>query len=244
MKNIKLLIQYVGIHYHGWQRQSHVPTLQGTIEECIAKISRERITLIGAGRTDAGVHALGQVANFKTRARLTLESWTNALNALLPRDIVILGAQEVKESFHARRGAKSKIYQYRILNQRIPSAFLDPVTWHFKLPLKIRRMQIAGQSLLGSHDFTSFCGKSAGARTTRSHLMSLTVQRRHHLVLITLKGRNFLQYMARNIVGTLVQIGIGKIPPHQMPDILQAKERRLAGPTAPPQGLFLVQVDY
>ncbi|MGH7274606.1 MAG: tRNA pseudouridine(38-40) synthase TruA [Nitrospiria bacterium] len=244
MSNISLVIEYVGTRYHGWQRQPKLPTIQGALEECIKRISGEKVTLLGAGRTDSGVHALGQVANFKTSSNLKAQSWRNALNALLPKDIVILEAQEVPKPFHARRAARSKTYQYRILNRRTPSAILRPLSWHIPIPLRLRPMQVAARKLVGFHDFTSFCGKSSERRSTTAQLFRLSVERRKDLTLITISGTHFLQYMARNIVGTLVQVGMGKLSPQQITTILEARDRGRAGPTAPPQGLFLVKVKY
>ena len=244
MTNIKLVIEYVGTRYHGWQRQPKLPTIQGALEECIARISGEKLTLLGAGRTDSGVHALGQVANFKTSSKLKPQSWKNALNALLPKDIVILEAQEVQKPFHARRAARSKTYQYRLLNRRTPSAILRPLSWHIPIPLKLKPMQTAARKLVGLHDFTSFCGKSGGGRSSKTKLSRLSVKRKKDLILITLSGTHFLRYMVRNIVGTLVQVGLGKRSPQQIIAVLEARDRRRAGPTAPPQGLLLLKVKY
>lgn len=244
MSNIRLVIEYVGARYHGWQRQSTLPTLQGVLEDCIHKICGEKIKLIGAGRTDAGVHALGQVANFKTGSALKSQTWRRALNALLPEDIVILKAQEVSDTFHARRSAKSKTYQYRILNRRTHSAILGPMSWHVPLSLNLRAMRTAAKPLVGHHNFRSFCGKACTAKTTHARLLRLSIQCQQDLILITVNGTNFLQHMVRNIVGTLVQVGIGKLSPERMCGILEAKDRRRAGPTAPPHGLFLVRVNY
>jgi tRNA pseudouridine38-40 synthase len=244
MSNIRLVLEYLGTHYHGWQRQTRLPTLQGVLEDCIHKICGEKIKLIGAGRTDAGVHALGQVANFKTSSKLTAESWKNALNALLPSDIVILDAQKVPNTFHARRLAKSKTYQYRILNRRTPSALLDQRVWHLPWPLRTDAMRKGAKHLVGLHDFRSFCGKAGTRKSTTSRLSRIIIRRQADLILFTLTGSHFLQYMVRNIVGTLLEVGMGKIPPKQVKDILQGRDRRLAGPTAPPQGLFLVKVHY
>ncbi len=244
MTNIKLVIEYVGTRYHGWQRQPNLPTLQGILENCITQISDERIRLMGAGRTDAGVHALGQVANFKTESRLKAQTWKRALNALLPEDIVVLKTKVVAETFHARRSARSKIYQYRILNRKTPSAISAAFTWHTPIPLNLKWMRAAARSLQGLHDFSSFCGKASAAKGTTARLLRLSIERQQDIILITLTGTNFLQYMVRNIVGTLVKVGLGKLSSEKVLSILKARDRRQAGPTAPPQGLFLVRVNY
>jgi tRNA pseudouridine38-40 synthase len=244
MINIKLVIEYVGTSYHGWQRQPTLPTLQGTLEDCISQISGQRIKLIGAGRTDAGVHALGQVANFKTNSALKPQTWQRALNALLPEDIVILRVQEAAKTFHARKSARSKIYQYRILNRETASAIMAPFTWHIPLPLNLKWMKATAKPLQGLHDFTSFCGKASPGKRNIARLFRLSIVRHQDIVLITLTGTNFLQYMVRNIVGTLVKVGLGKLSPEGVLGILKAKDRRQAGPTAPPQGLFLIRVNY
>jgi len=244
MINIRLVIEYVGTRYHGWQRQPKLPTLQGVLENCITQIGGERINLIGAGRTDAGVHALGQVANFKTKSTLKVQTWKRALNALLPEDIVILKTDKVSETFHARKSARSKIYQYRILNRQTPSAIMDPFTWHIPVPLSLKWMRAAARPLQGLHDFTSFCGKASTAKRNSAHLLRLSIERQKDIILITLTGTNFLQYMVRNIVGTLVNAGLGKLSPERIIGILKARDRRQAGPTAPPQGLFLIRVNY
>lgn len=244
MTNIRLVIEYVGTRHHGWQRQPEHPTLQGVLEDCITQISSERIKLIGAGRTDAGVHALGQVANFKTKSRLTAQTWKRALNALLPEDIVILKTEEMAETFHARRSARSKIYQYRILNRKTASAIMAPFTWHIPVSLNLKWMRAADRALVGYHDFTSFCGKAGTAKTTHARLLRVSIQRQQDLILITVNGTNFLQHMVRNIVGTLVKVGLGKLSHEKVLGILKARDRRQAGPTAPPHGLFLVRVNY
>lgn len=244
MTNIKLVIEYMGARYHGWQSQPALPTIQGTLETCIKRISRQRTQLIGAGRTDAGVHALGQVANFKTSSRLNAESWKKALNALLPRDIVVLKAQEVSQDFHARRRARSKIYQYCILNRKVRSAILDSTTWHIPTRLRLGPMRSAARLLVGPHDFASFCDGAGETKNTRATIIRLAIQRKQDMILIRVEGTNFLHHMVRNIVGTLVQVGLGKFPASNVKDILRAKDRRQAGPTAPPQGLLLMRVKY
>jgi tRNA pseudouridine38-40 synthase len=251
MPNIKLVIEYDGSRYHGWQRQPNLPTVQGALEAAVATIAQQRPKVIGAGRTDAGVHAQGQVANFKVNARLTSAAWMNALNSLLPEDIVIVGAQKVSSRFHARFSAVGKIYRYRILNRRYPPAIGRQYVWTVYSPLDIRRMKSAAKLLLGKHDFSSFRssdpsedrarGKkpSADCRIRRLEL----AKRRDHL-LITVEADRLLKQMVRAIVGTLVEVGRGRLSPREMSVLLQKKDRRFGGPTAPPQGLCLVKVFY
>ncbi len=244
MTRIKLVIEYVGTAYHGWQKQPRRATVQGTLEDCIRRISGEKVSLNGAGRTDAGVHALGQVADFKTTARLDPETWRNALNAVLPRTISILSAQPVSDDFHSRRDAREKTYQYKILNRRAPSALLHGRAWHLPRRLRIPPMKKAAGCLIGEHDFTSFSARSAETSNRICRLKSLEIGRNGEVILLTFKGRRFLQYMVRNIVGTLVEVGLGKMKPGQMKEILDGRDRILAGPTAPPHGLFLLQIRF
>lgn len=244
MPNIRLVLEYVGRAYHGWQRQPGLPTLQGFLEACLSKISGEATSVIGAGRTDAGVHALGQVANFRSPAKLSARDWKNALNALLPADITVLEARQVPDRFHARRAARSKTYEYRILNRPTPSAFLQPFAWHVPHPLRLGPMRQAAKYLIGLHDFSAFCAKAHRAPQTLARLSSLRVKRQKDLVFITVTGTNFLQHMVRNIVGTLVEVGSAKRKAAEVRGILGGRDRRLAGRTAPPQGLFLVRVRY
>ncbi len=244
MPNIKLVLEYDGTAYHGWQRQINAPTVQGIIEDKIRVITKSKVNLIGAGRTDAGVHAKGQVANFRTAARLELVAWQRALNSLLPSDIAVLEAKEVSEKFHARFSARGKVYQYRILHRSHRSALDRLSVWHIPYPLNMNAMKQVAKILVGQHDFAAFQGSEGETKTDRCHLKRLTIQRSGDLIMITIEADRFLQHMARNIVGTLVEVGRGKRKAQEVRKILQSRDRRLAGPTAPPQGLCLVEVKY
>lgn len=244
MPNIKLVLEYDGTAYHGWQRQINAPTVQGIIADKIHVVTKSKVNLIGAGRTDAGVHAVGQVASFRTEARLEPAAWQRALNSLLPPDIVVKEAKEVSEKFHARFSAKGKIYQYRILNCPHRSALDRLSVWHLPYRLNITAMKQAARNLLGQHDFAAFQGSEGETKTDRCHLKRLTIRRSGDLITITMEADRFLQHMVRNIVGTLVEVGRGKRKAQEVKHILQSRDRRLAGPTAPPQGLCLVEVKY
>ncbi|HET6465903.1 MAG TPA: tRNA pseudouridine(38-40) synthase TruA [Nitrospiria bacterium] len=251
MPNIKLVIEYDGSRYHGWQRQPNLPTVQGRLEAAVATIVQQRPTVIGAGRTDAGVHAQGQVASFKVNARLTAAAWMRALNSLLPEDIVIVNARKVSSRFHARFSAVGKLYRYQILNRRYPPAIGRQYLWTVYSALDIRRMKAAAKVLLGKHDFSSFRssdpsgGRMRGKkRSAVCHIRRLELAKRHDRLLITIEADRFLQQMVRAIVGTLVEVGRGRLGPREMSGLLQKKDRRFGGPTAPPQGLCLVKVFY
>lgn len=245
MKNFQLTIEYDGTHYHGWQRQKKDITVQATIENALRLMTRQRINLIGSGRTDAGVHALGQVAHFICDTHLYAETFLKGLNSLLPADIVIKACRQVPETFHARFDAKSKIYHYRILNCPLPSVLLRCYTWHIRTPLNTVAIKRACRPLLGFHDFKAF----EGAGSPRSHTQRNIITAKWtiddmdiHQFCIEADG--FLRYMVRNIVGTLIDVGTGKITPEKFEQILLSKDRTHAGATAPPNGLYLVQVNY
>jgi len=243
-RNIMLSLSYDGTNYHGWQKQPQLRTIQGILEECLLKMVTDFDKLRAAGRTDAGVHALGQVVNFHSTTKLPPESIVRGLNSLLPKDIVVNGARIVADDFHARYSAKSKTYLYLILNRVNPSPFYTHYAWHYPYPLDLDCMREAAGSLEGTHDFASFRAASCNARTTIRHLMRLEIERRGDLILFWLEANAFLQHMARNMVGTLVEIGRGKYGPEFIPELLEKRDRTQAGPTAPAQGLFLYKVRY
>jgi len=245
MRNIKLLIEYDGTNYLGWQVQPKGPTIQGMLGDKIKLLTGESIQLFGSGRTDAGVHALGQVAHFKTQSRMDLCSMQRALNSLLPRDIVIQKIEEVEEGFHARKHAKSKIYEYRILNRSLRSAFHRGYVWHIPQKLDLMEMKKATQGLIGEHDFSAFRTVGSSTRTTvRRVIQSEWKRGRGGFIRFEIEANGFLKQMVRSIVGTLVEVGKGKINPEEFQKILTSKDRKKAGPTAPAHGLFLKEVKY
>ncbi len=245
MRNIKLLIEYDGTNYLGWQVQAKGVTIQGVLEEKLAVLTREKVHLIGSGRTDAGAHALGQVANFKTRSALDVNTIQKALNSLLPADMVIREAEDVGEDFNARRSAISKVYQYRILNDPIRSAFNRQYAWHIPQRLNLREMKRASQILIGEHDFSSFRSVGTPTKTAIRKILRAEWRRyRGRVLQLEIEANGFLKQMVRAIVGTLVEVGRGKIDVDEFRRILGSKDRSHAGPTAPAHGLFLKEVRY
>jgi|WetSurMetagenome_2_1015567.scaffolds.fasta_scaffold00176_17 tRNA pseudouridine38-40 synthase len=255
MRNIRLLIQYDGTAYHGWQTQPNGVTIQGQLEGRLENILGEKTPVTGAGRTDAGVHALAQCACFNTNSRLSTDTLREALNAGLPADIRILTADEADESFHARFSATGKTYIYIISTSRITSPFLLRYVWRLPYRLDIEAMRNAAASLLGHHDFSAFRGSGCGAKTTLRTLRTASVDRKDDMefmafriegdfIVLRFEGDAFLRHMVRNMVGSLVEVGRGKMKPADIADILAKGDRNLAGPTAPAQGLFLEQINY
>ena len=245
MKTFKLTIEYDGTHYHGWQTQVDDATIQETIENALGVMTREKIRISGSGRTDAGVHALGQAASFKTESAIPSHGFFAGLNSLLPDDIVITDCEPVDDDFHARFSAKHKTYHYRIYNRPVPIAVGRQYAWHIRKKLDIAAMRQAAGHIIGTHDFKSFEGAGSPRNHTTRTVMaaSLAVAENGYLVFeITANG--FLRYMVRNLTGTLVDVGLGKTSPERFKQILDAQNRDLAGATAPPQGLFLVHVAY
>jgi tRNA pseudouridine38-40 synthase len=245
MRNIRLLLEYDGTSYQGWQVQPKGLTVQGVIEEKLALITGETVHLIGSGRTDSGVHAFGQVANFKTKSRLALDSIRRALNSLLPSDIVIQKAEEVEEDFHARKQSKSKVYQYRILNRGLRSAFHHKYAWHLSPKLDLEEMRKATRILIGEHDFSSFRSVGSPTRTAiRKVIRAEWKKSRDGIIQFEIEANGFLKQMVRALVGTLVEVGKGKIDSEEFRKILDTEDRKKAGPTAPAHGLFLKEVKY
>jgi tRNA pseudouridine38-40 synthase len=245
MRTIKLLIEYDGTNYQGWQVQAGGATIQGIIEETLKQIAGERIHLIGSGRTDAGTHATGQVAHFKTRSLLNLHSIHRALNSLLPEDIVIQKVEEAGEDFHARKQAKSKTYEYRILNRPIRSVFHRGYAWHIPQILNWDGVKNATEMLIGVHDFSSFRSTGTPTKTAIREVFRAEWNKgRDGLTRFEIEASGFLKQMVRAIVGTLVEVGRGKIDADEFQRILESKDRKKAGPTAPAHGLFLKEVKY
>lgn len=244
MRNIKLTLEYDGENYHGWQRQPQVTTIQGMIEEALAKVLQEKMNLIGAGRTDAGVHARGQVANFKTKSNIPLKNLKAALNGLLPEDIVVRHAVQVPDDFHARYDAKSKSYCYTILNSPLPSPFYRKYAYFFPHPLDTAAMKRAAKFLVGRHDFSSFRGAGMTRGNHIRKVKRLRISTEKELIRLDMEADGFLYNMVRIIAGTLLEAGRGKMVAGEVRRILRAKDRRQAGPTLPARGLCLVKVKY
>jgi tRNA pseudouridine38-40 synthase len=245
MRNIKLLIEYDGTNYQGWQVQAKGLTIQGVIEEKLTLLTGEKIGLIGSGRTDAGVHALGQVASFKTKSRMETRTLRKALNSLLPPDIVIQKVEEVEENFHARKNPKSKVYEYRILNREVRSPFHRVYAWHIPQRLNFKEMERAARMLIGEHDFSCFRSVGTPTKTTVRKIFRAEWKRnREGFLLFEIEGNGFLKQMVRAIVGTLVEVGKGRVSVEGFREILELKDRSKAGPTAPARGLFLKEVKY
>ncbi|MBM3224104.1 MAG: tRNA pseudouridine(38-40) synthase TruA [Candidatus Tectomicrobia bacterium] len=243
-RRLKLLLEYNGTRYHGWQSQPRLLTLQGTLEACLGRLTNAPIRVHASGRTDAGVHALGQVVHFDTASTIALPALVRGANSLLPDDFVVREAIEVPADFHARFSACRKTYVYRLHNDSIPSALWAPYVWHVPQGLDVPAMRLAANVLLGHHDFSAFRAASCTAKNPWREVFALRLSRHAERLLIMITANAFLQYMVRNIVGTLVAIGRTKIPAAAMATILQSGQRHYAGPTAPAQGLCLLRVQY
>jgi tRNA pseudouridine38-40 synthase len=245
MANFKLIIEYDGTAYHGWQIQADKPTIQETLEAALSFMTKERVHVIGSGRTDAGVHALGQAANFHTTAKISPRSFQAGLNSLLPDDIVIRSCEAVDDAFHARFNALCKTYQYRIRNRLTPSAIGRQYEWFIRKKLDVAAMNSAVTLIIGTHDFKSFEGTgSPREHTIRTIRQAVVSEGENGRILIDITADGFLRYMVRNIIGTLVDVGLAKISLEDFKNIVDAKNRNVAGMTAPPQGLFLMSVEY
>ncbi len=244
MPTVKLILEYDGSRYAGWQRQPDQPTVQEAIETAIHQLTQQTVSVIGAGRTDSGVHALGQVVSFRIDRDWTPYEWTRGFNARLPQDIAVRSAAIMPDDFHARYSASGKLYEYRILNRPERPAIDRAYLWHVHKPLDQEAMNRAAALLIGSRDFTSFEGTLTDNEDPICHLQQLSLTGQGDLLSIQVYADRFLKHMVRAIVGTLVEVGHGKRKPESLTDILAAKDRRIAGRTAPPQGLFLLRVDY
>jgi len=245
MRNIKLTIEYAGTNYAGWQVQNKKHrTIQGTLEKALRKILRKRIKLIGSGRTDSSVHAKAQVANFKTDSSIAIEKLRKALNAVLPDDISVIKTEEAGLDFHSRFFAKSKVYRYTILNRPSRPAILRDTAYFFSYPLNLKLMRKDARALLGRHNFKSFQAADKKRRDTTRTIKNLKITRDKDSIYIDIEADGFLYNMVRNIVGTLIEIGRGKLPEGSTKKILLARNREFAGPTAPAQGLCLLEVKY
>lgn len=244
MKNIKLTIEYEGTNYSGWQIQKNANSVQGEIEKAIEKTIGEKIKLIGSSRTDKKVHALGQVANFKTGARMPGERYKYALKEYLPDDISIVNSEEVSLDFHSRFDARKKTYKYIVYNGKLPRALYKRFSYHCPYNLNIDAMRLASKHFIGTHDFESFKPKESVAFTTIKTIYNIDIRKNGDIIVFTIEGKSFLHNMIRIIVGTLLLVGRGRIPKEEIPKIIKAKTREKAGPTASAQGLYLKKVFY
>lgn len=244
MRNIKLTIEYDGTNFSGWQVQKDKRTIEQEIEIALAKILKEEVKIIGSGRTDAGVHAMGQVANFITDKSIKPEELLYALNTLLPFDIVVINVEDVEEEFNSRITAKAKHYRYVINNSKFPSALNANREYHFKYFLDVESMQLAANDLKGKHDFKAFMAAGSVVKDTVREIYDISVNRLGSRVVIDVIGNGFLYNMVRIIVGTLLDVGSGKSDICVVKNMIETGDRNLGGRTVGPEGLYLVEVIY
>lgn len=245
MKNYKATIQYDGSRYQGWQSQKSTEnTIQGKLETVLAVMTGYPVDVIGSGRTDAGVHAHGQTANFHLREAWEEEAVRDYLNRYLPADIAVTELKEVDDRFHSRFHARSKTYLYRIHTGKIPDVFARKYVYHYSTPLDVERMRLAASYLIGTHDFLSFCSNKRGKKSTVRTIGEIAMEETGQELRIYYTGDGFLQNMVRILTGTLIEVGDGRREPEETERILKAKDRKLAGYTAPACGLTLLSVEY
>jgi tRNA pseudouridine38-40 synthase len=244
MKNIKIVIEYDGTGYHGWQKQINAITVQDKIEEALTRLTKQKTVITGASRTDRGVHALGQVANFFTESAIPPEKYPYALNSILPEDITVKRSELVDADFHSRFSAKGKKYIYSIYNATFPSALLRNRAYHVYYPLDIKKMQAAARHIVGTHDFSAFMASGSDVVSTVRTITSISFEKKGNNINMEIQGDGFLYNMVRIIAGTLVEVGWGAREPDSLPQIITDKDRRKAGKTAPAQGLYLAEVFY
>ena len=245
MQNYKLTIQYDGTRYNGWQRQGNTEnTIQGKLNEIIGRYLGEEVDIAGSGRTDAGVHALAQVANFKTSQCFDKERFLSEVNSFLPQDIRIIGVEAVDERFHARLSAVSKTYEYVIDNAPVADVFARKYSCRVEEPLHVEKMREAAALLTGTHDYSSFCGNKKFKKSPVRMVMDIMITECDGKIRIAFTGDGFLQNMVRIMAGTLIEVGLGKREASSMTAILEVKSRDAAGMMAPPEGLFLREVKY
>lgn len=244
MKRIKLTVAYDGTDYCGWQIQKNGVTVEEVLNRALSRLTGEKITVIGASRTDAGVHARGNVAVFDTDARIPAERIAYAVNALLPEDVVVVRSEEVPAGWHPRKCVSVKTYEYRILNREFPDPVRRRDTYFVSFPLDLDRMRQAAGYLKGTHDFKSFCSAQTSVEDTVRTIYSLDVEKAGDLFTVRVRGNGFLYNMVRIIAGTLAGVGRGYFEPEEVERMLEKKDRTKAGVTAPPQGLTLVGIEY
>ena len=245
MRKIKLIIEYDGTNYHGWQIQKNANTVQATIEKALSKLLGTYIGIVGCSRTDVGVHAYGQVAHFSTDSSIPGDKFSYAINNLLPDDIVIRQSEEVSEDFHSRYSAKGKKYRYLVYNEAHSSAIMRNRACHVRPELNFSEMKRAAQYFLGRHDFAAFQATGGQVRSTIREIYGIDViKREDNLIDIEVSGNGFLYNMVRIIAGTLIYVGMGKIKTSDIPNIIDSLDRTKAGKTAPSEGLYLMEIYY
>ncbi len=254
-RHIKLILQYEGTNYAGWQRQPAAITIQSILEDALERLTGEKTKVIAAGRTDSGVHAIGQVASFRTSSGHSPEVFLRALNSMLPPDVRVLSVEEAEDDFHPRYSARAKRYIYLVDLSPVQSPFLRRYAYHLPLKLDLEAMKEAAMYCLGRRDFRAFQASGCGSRTTIREVYKLDIEQQEEIDLLgfhieasilrfTVEANAFLRYMVRTMVGTLLEVGRGKLTPYSVQQIIESRDRTLAGPTAPPHGLFLERVFY
>jgi tRNA pseudouridine38-40 synthase len=244
VRRIRLVVEYDGTDFAGWQRQRNGPSVQAALEDALGRMTGEAVVVTGAGRTDAGVHAMGQVAAFTTERAIPVVGFQRGLNALLPPSVSVVAAEEVPLAFDPRRHARGKLYRYRIWNAESRSPLEARTSWHVRAPLDEGAMREGARALVGEHDFVAFRAADCERRSTVRRIDRLDVDRAGPLITVEIEATAFLKHMVRTIVGSLYDVGRGAHPPGWIGEVLEARDRRRAGPTAPPQGLMLVRVFY
>ncbi|MGN1351253.1 MAG: tRNA pseudouridine(38-40) synthase TruA [Clostridia bacterium] len=244
MRNIKLIIEYDGKGFNGWQKQPNKLNIQGEIERAIKEVTGEEVELNASGRTDAGVHAISQVANFKTQSNIDINKIPIALNSKLKKSIIIKKAEEVDLNFHARYNAKGKKYRYIINNSLVGSAIYRDLEYNFPIKLDVEKMKHAAKYFEGEHDFKAFRSSGTSNKNSVREIYKVEIKEENERIILEFTGNGFLYNMVRIMVGTLMDVGLGKIKPESIKDIIDSKERTKAGKTAPAQGLYLVEVYY
>lgn len=244
MRRIKLTVAYDGTNYCGWQIQPNGITVEEVLNRALSRLTGEELRVTGASRTDAGVHARGNIAVFDTASTIPAERFAYAVNPLLPEDIAVVNSEEVPQDWHPRYQNSVKTYEYRILNREMPDPLRRKYTWHVSFPLDIDKMRTAAEYLKGEHDFRSFCSIHTGAATTVRTVYMLDIGKTGDEIVIRISGNGFLYNMVRIIAGTLTEVGRGFRTPGNVKKILEAEEREKSGATAPPQGLTLISIEY
>ena len=244
MRNIKLTIEYDGKEFNGWQKQPNKLNIQGEIERAIEAITGEKVELNASGRTDAGVHALGQVANFKVESKIPIEKMAIAINSQVKNSIRVINAEEVDENFHSRYNCKQKTYRYIINNSPYGSSIYRGLEYHMPIKLDFEKMEKAIKYFEGEHDFKAFKSSGTSSKSSVRTIYKTELKKEEDRIIIEITGNGFLYNMVRIISGTLVDVGLGKIKPDAIPQIIESKDRTKAGKTLPPQGLYLINVEY